>query len=92
MLPLVATLCTLTIGTLRIGSGLPCAIPADVQIASDRLAAIDVVVKNGLAEGGYPGAAVVVGRRGHSRVHALLFGSTPGNLIQIATVPVTVVP
>ncbi len=35
---------------------------------------------------------VVVGRRGHSRVRSLLFGSTPGNLIQIATVPVTVVP
>jgi nucleotide-binding universal stress UspA family protein len=37
-------------------------------------------------------ASVVVGRRGQSRVRTLLFGSTPGNLIQIATVPVTVVP
>lgn len=37
-------------------------------------------------------AHVVVGRRGQSRVRSLLFGSTPGNLIQIATVPVTVVP
>jgi nucleotide-binding universal stress UspA family protein len=35
---------------------------------------------------------IVVGRRGESRVRALLFGSTTGNLIQIATVPVTVVP
>ncbi|CAN5224279.1 hypothetical protein BH24ACT10_BH24ACT10_04550 [soil metagenome] len=35
---------------------------------------------------------IVVGRRGQSRVRSLLFGSTPGNLIQIATVPVTVVP
>ena len=35
---------------------------------------------------------LVVGRRGQSRVRTLLFGSTPGNLIQIATVPVTVVP
>lgn len=35
---------------------------------------------------------VVVGRRGQSRVRTLLFGSTPGNLIQISTVPVTVVP
>ena len=35
---------------------------------------------------------VVVGRHGHSRVRSLLFGSTPGDLIQIATVPVTVVP
>lgn len=37
-------------------------------------------------------AHLVVGRRGQSRVRSLLFGSTPGNLIQIATVPVTVVP
>ncbi len=35
---------------------------------------------------------IVVGRRGQSRVRSLLFGSTAGNLIQIATVPVTVVP
>jgi nucleotide-binding universal stress UspA family protein len=35
---------------------------------------------------------LVVGRRGQSKVKTLLFGSTPGNLIQIATVPVTVVP
>lgn len=42
---------------------------------------------------GERGAAhLVVGRRGHSRVRTLLFGSTPSNLIQIATVPVTVVP
>jgi nucleotide-binding universal stress UspA family protein len=35
---------------------------------------------------------VVVGRRGQSKVRTLLFGSTPGNLIQISPVPVTVVP
>jgi nucleotide-binding universal stress UspA family protein len=35
---------------------------------------------------------LVVGRRGQSKVRSLLFGSTPGNLIQIADVPVTVVP
>jgi nucleotide-binding universal stress UspA family protein len=35
---------------------------------------------------------IVVGRRGQSKVKSLLFGSTPGNLIQISTVPVTVVP
>ena len=35
---------------------------------------------------------LLVGRIGQSRVRTLLFGSTPGNLIQIATVPVTVVP
>lgn len=35
---------------------------------------------------------LVVGRVGQSKVRSLLFGSTPGNLIQIALVPVTVVP
>lgn len=35
---------------------------------------------------------IVIGRRGQSRVRSLLFGSTAGNLIQIATIPVTVVP
>jgi nucleotide-binding universal stress UspA family protein len=37
-------------------------------------------------------AHIIVGRRGQSRVRSLLFGSTPGNLIQISDVPVTVVP
>lgn len=35
---------------------------------------------------------VVVGRIGHSRVRSRLFGSTAGTLIQISSVPVTVVP
>lgn len=35
---------------------------------------------------------LVVGRRGQSKVKTLLFGSTPGNLIQMSSVPVTVVP
>jgi nucleotide-binding universal stress UspA family protein len=35
---------------------------------------------------------LVVGRTGESRVRSLLFGSTASNLIQIARVPVTVVP
>lgn len=64
----------------------------------------DGVTAEGLVRHGHPaetlcdigqerGAAhLLVGRRGQSRVRTLLFGSTPGNLIQIATVPVTVVP
>ena len=35
---------------------------------------------------------VVVGRVGQSRVRTLLFGSTPGHLVQISPTPVTVVP
>lgn len=35
---------------------------------------------------------IFVGRRGMSRVQALLFGSVSMSLVQVATVPVTVVP
>lgn len=35
---------------------------------------------------------IFVGRRGHSRIQSLLFGSSAGALVQIAPVPVTVVP
>lgn len=37
-------------------------------------------------------AQIFVGRRGHSKVAALLFGSVAGTLVQISPVPVTVVP
>jgi nucleotide-binding universal stress UspA family protein len=37
-------------------------------------------------------AQIFVGRRGHSRMSALLFGSIAGSLVQISPVPVTVVP
>src|SRR5215216_4653154 len=38
--------------------------PADVGMDPDRLVLIDRAVKQGLSAGGFPGAAVVVGRRG----------------------------
>ena len=44
--------------------GLPARAPADVGMSAARLEAIDRVVQRGIAEGGYPGAAVVVGRKG----------------------------
>lgn len=37
-------------------------------------------------------AQIVLGRRGHSGLKSLLFGSVAGNLIQTAPVPVMVVP
>jgi nucleotide-binding universal stress UspA family protein len=40
----------------------------------------------------YDDAHVLVGRTGESRLRALFFGSLPAQLIQIAEVPVTVVP
>ena len=46
------------------GDGLPHAAPAAVGMSAERLEAIDRVVQRGISEGGYPGAAVVVGRKG----------------------------
>jgi nucleotide-binding universal stress UspA family protein len=37
-------------------------------------------------------AYIVVGRTGDSRMRQAVFGSTPGHLVQLAPVPVTVVP
>ena len=47
-----------------IGGGLPAKTPGAVGMSAGRLEAIDRVVLRGIAEGGYPGAAVVVGRKG----------------------------
>ncbi|HKG95304.1 MAG TPA: serine hydrolase [Gemmatimonadaceae bacterium] len=44
--------------------GLPAKAPKAVGMSAERLAAIDRVVNRGLKAGGYPGAAVVVGRKG----------------------------
>src|SRR5215468_7441283 len=38
--------------------------PKAVGMSSQRLAVVDRVVERGISAGGYPGAAVVVGRRG----------------------------
>jgi CubicO group peptidase (beta-lactamase class C family) len=46
------------------GEGLPVATPTSVGMSASRLAKIDHVVERGIIAGGYPGAAVVVGRRG----------------------------
>jgi CubicO group peptidase (beta-lactamase class C family) len=46
------------------GDGLPVASPTSVGMSAERLAKIDYVVERGIKAGGYPGASVVVGRRG----------------------------
>jgi CubicO group peptidase (beta-lactamase class C family) len=46
------------------GDGLPSKPPTDVGMSPARLEKVDHVVERGLLAGGYPGAAVVVGRRG----------------------------
>ncbi len=44
--------------------GLPAKAPSAVGMSASRLATIDRVVERGIKAGGYPGAAVVVGRKG----------------------------
>lgn len=55
-------------------AGLPEVEPSAVGMSSVRLATIDRVVKRGVEAGGYPGASVVVGRKGYS-VWSRGFGS-----------------
>jgi CubicO group peptidase (beta-lactamase class C family) len=54
----------LLVANLSRSDGLPVLPPAVVGMSAARLAAIDRVVTRGMAAGGYPGAAVVIGRRG----------------------------
>ena len=44
--------------------GLPVKAPRDVGMSAERLETIDRVIRRGITAGGYPGAVVVVGRRG----------------------------
>lgn len=57
--PILALLCTL---------GAPCPLPArppdSVGMSAFRLAAVDRVMERGVEAGGFPGAAVIIGRRG----------------------------
>jgi CubicO group peptidase (beta-lactamase class C family) len=45
---------------------LPVRAPQEVGMSAERLSNIDRVVRRGLSAGGYPGASVVIGRRGAS--------------------------
>ena len=56
----------LTALTLANGDGLPSKAPDAVGMSASRLESIDRVVQHGIKAGGYPGAAVVVGRKGAS--------------------------
>lgn len=61
MLSLLISALTIATGD---GGGLPTKTPRSVGMSAERLAMIDHVVTRGISAGGYPGAAVVVGRRG----------------------------
>jgi CubicO group peptidase (beta-lactamase class C family) len=51
-------------GVVASGGGLPTKAPKAVGMSAERLAMIDHVVQRGITAGGFPGASVVVGRRG----------------------------
>ena len=59
LLPLIS----LTVA-LGFGRGLPASAPTAVGMSADRLTTVDRIVRRGITAGAYPGAAVVVGRRG----------------------------
>jgi CubicO group peptidase (beta-lactamase class C family) len=68
---LLAALVTLTFSAdataTRVPSnGLPVTTPSAVGMSASRLATIDRVVQRGIEAGGFPGAAVVVGRKGYT--------------------------
>jgi CubicO group peptidase (beta-lactamase class C family) len=63
VLPLLISL-ALAASVLDDHDGLPVKSPKTVGMSSERLAKIDRAVERGIKAGGYPGASVVVGRRG----------------------------
>jgi CubicO group peptidase (beta-lactamase class C family) len=58
---LVSLIAAITFG---IGDGLPGKQPAAVGMSAKRLASIDRVVGRGIRAGGFPGASIIIGRRG----------------------------
>jgi len=51
---------------LLVGRGLPTTAPREVAMSAVRLETVDRVVRRGVTAGAYPGAAVVIGRRGYA--------------------------
>jgi CubicO group peptidase (beta-lactamase class C family) len=60
LLRVILTALTVT----RAGDGLPVKSPTAVGMSTNRLGAIERVIERGIKAGGYPGAAVIVGRKG----------------------------
>lgn len=56
----------LAVSALAAGDGLPTRSPSEAGMSAERLQVIDRIVSRGITAGGYPGASVVVGRRGYS--------------------------
>ena len=51
---------------LAVSDGLPVKTPKSVGMSSARLASVDRIVMRGINAGGYPGASVVIGRKGYA--------------------------
>jgi hypothetical protein len=51
---------------LAASDGLPVNTPRSVGMSAARLASIDRIVARGINAGGYPGASVVIGRKGYA--------------------------
>jgi len=60
LLRVILTALTVT----RAGDGLPVKSPTEVGMSGNRLGAIERVIERGIKAGGYPGASVIVGRKG----------------------------
>lgn len=52
------------LSTLSLGDSVPVRAPRTVGMTAERLAEVDRIVQRGMTAGAYPGAAVVIGRRG----------------------------
>ena len=61
---LVAHLALALVTLVATAEKLPLRSPRSVGMSAERLATIDRVVRRGITAGGYPGASVVIGRRG----------------------------
>ena len=63
---MVNLLLSVYVAALAVSDGLPVNSPKSVGMSAARLATIDRIVRRGITAGGYPGASVVIGRRGYS--------------------------
>ena len=59
LLPLITL-----VSTLSLPEAVPLRAPSTVRMSAERLVEVDRIVQRGITAGAYPGAAVVIGRRG----------------------------
>lgn len=74
--------------SLAFSDPLPVRAPRTVGMAADRLVEVDRIIQRGITAGAYPGAAVVIGRRGvavHQRGYGRLTWSSTGPQVHPAT-------